>query len=250
MSVLTIAQNVAKETGFTVPSTLVSNTDEIAVQLLALITAETTDLSKGVVAGRVVDFDWQVLMTRGTITFVDGTEAYNFPADYDASFVPETMWNNTTGRPIIIPISPQQFEVQKNYLIGSGIDYMAYVYGNQFHFSPTPSSTDSIVYEYKSTNYFRTVTTGAAKAAITADTDYTALNENIIKLGVKFRFLQAKGLIPTIGYEQCFEYKNYNAAVDQAILKDGAGRPILTMSNRLNPWWLAAHTQDSNWPQS
>jgi len=250
MSVLTIAQNVAKETGFNVPSTLVGNSDEIAVQLLALITAETTDLSQGVIGGRPVDFDWQVLMTRGTITFVNGTEAYNFPTDYDASFVPETMWNNTTGRPIIIPISPQQFEVQKNYLLGSGVDYMAYVYGNQFHFSPTPSSTDSIVYEYKSTNYFRTVTTGVAKAAITADTDYTALNENIIKLGVKFRFLQAKGLVPAIGYEQCFEYKNYAAAVEKAMLKDGAGRPIITMSNNVNPWWLAAETPDSDWPQS
>ena len=37
MSVLDIAQNVAKETGFTAPSSLVGSTDELAIQLLALI---------------------------------------------------------------------------------------------------------------------------------------------------------------------------------------------------------------------
>lgn len=249
MSVLTIAQNVAQEAGFSVPSTLVSNADEIAVQLLALITAETTNLSQGIIAGRAVDFYWQRLITRGTITFVNGTEAYAFPTDYNASYVPNTMWNVTTGRPVIVPLSAEQFEIQKNYLITSSIDYMMYIYGNQFHFMPVPSSTDSIVYEYLSTNYFR-ASGGTAKAAITVDTDTTAIDENIVKLGVKFRFLQAKGLLPTVGYQSAFEYMDYVAAAERAMMKDGAGKPILNMSNSQNPWWLAAHTPDSNWPQS
>lgn len=252
MSVLSIAQSVARETGFTVPSALVGNADEIAVQLLALITAETTNLSQGIIAGGeiVPDFFWQSLVTRGTITFVNGTEAYNFPSDYNSSFVPQTMWNNTTGRPVIIPLNPRQFEIQKNYLVTSGIDHMVYVYGDQFHFVPTPSSTDSIVYEYISTNYFRAVTTLTPKAAITVDTDLTAINENIVKLGVKVRFLQAKGQLPALGYQNTFEYKDYRAAVERAMLNDGAGKPIITMSNSTDAWWLAAYTPDSNWPQS
>lgn len=252
MSVLTIAQNVARETGFNVPSALVGSADEISVQLLALITAEASNLSQGIIAGRDVaaDFYWQALVTRGTITFVNGTEAYNFPADYNASFLPQTMWNNTTGRPIIVPLSAREFEIQKNYLITSGIDYMVYVYGNQFHFVPLPSSTDSLVYEYISTYYFRTVTTNVAKAAITADSDYTAIDENLIKLGVKVRFLQAKGLMPTVGYENAFEYKDYIGAVERAMLKDGAGRPTISMVDSCDAWWLAAYTPDSNWPQS
>lgn len=249
MSVLTIAQNVAQEAGFSSPSTLVGNGDEIAVQLLALITAETTNLSQGIVGGRTLDFYWQRLITRGTITFVNGTEAYNFPSDYNASFVVDTMWNVTTGRPIIVPLSAEQFEIQKNYLITSSIDYMMYVYANQFHFMPVPASTDSIVYEYLSTNYFRS-SLAVAKAAITADTDTTAIDENIVKLGVKFRFLQAKGLLPMVGFQNTFEYMDYVAAVERAMIKDGAGKPIITMSNVQNPWWLAAHTPDSNWPQS
>lgn len=249
MTVLSIAQNVAKETGFTVPSTLVSNADEIAVQLLSLITAETTDLSQGIYGGQTADFYWQRLVTRGTITFVNGTEAYNFPSDYNASYLPNTMWNNTTGRPIIVPITPEQFEIQKNYLISSSIDYMMYVYGNQFHFMPVPASIDSIVYEYLSTNYFR-ASGGTAKAAITLDTDTTAIDENIVKLGVKFRFLQAKGLLPNVGYQGTYEYRGYIAAVERAMLNDGAGKPTISMCNYRNPWWLAAHTPDSNWPQS
>lgn len=250
MSVLTIAQNVAKEAGFTVPSTLVGNADEIAVQLLALITAETIDLSNGIIAGEKTqfDFNWQVLVKRGTFNFVVSQVDYNFPADYN-SYIPRTMWNYTSRRPIIVPISPQDYEIQKNYLISSGIDYMVYIYGSQMHVTPTPSSTDTIYYEYLSTYIFQS-SLFVGKTAITSDTDITTIPENLVKLGVKFRFLQAKGLIPSIGFEQTYEFKNYSSSAQRAMLKDGFGHRAISMSNTLSPWWLAAHTQDSNWPSS
>jgi hypothetical protein len=84
MTVLTIAQNVAREAGFTAPTSLVGNADETAIQLLQLIKTETTDLSNGVIAGQAtpMNFNWQALVKRATFNFVAAQETYSLPADF------------------------------------------------------------------------------------------------------------------------------------------------------------------------
>lgn len=249
MSILTIAQNVAKEVGFTSPSSLVGNSDEIAIQLLALIKAETFDLSNGVIAGEAnpIDFNWQVLVKRGTFNFVNGQEAYDLPSDFK-DFIPKTIWNYTMRRPLLAPINAQDFEIQKNYLITSGIDKMIYVYDNQMHITPLPGSTDTINYEYTTLNIYES-SGGTGKTDITLDTDVPTINEKLVQLGVKVRYLIAKGLIPSVGFQNSFEYMNYNSTVQRAILKDGFGRKSpLNMNMGGNAFWKAAYTQDSNFP--
>lgn len=245
MSVLDIAQNVAKETGFTAPSSLVGNTDELAIQLLALIKNETRALSDR--------FPWQALVKRGTFNFVNGTEAYSLAtiASDFKDFIPDTIWNYTSRRPLIAPISPQDYEIQKNYLITSAIDKMIYVYNNTIYITPTPGSTDTIYFEYTTLNIYKdNVVPPAGKAAITADTDSTVIREFLVQAGVKFRFMVAKGIILPGQIEVSAEYKDYEAQVQRAILTDGFGRKKLKMSHRDNAYWMAAYTQDSSFPSS
>lgn len=251
MSILTIAQNVARGTGFNAPSSLVGNSDETAIQLLQLIKEETADLSNGVIAGQhnSIDFNWQILVKRGTFNFVDGTEAYSLPTDFK-DYIPKTMWNYSTRRPVITPIDAQDFEIQKNYLVTSGIDKMIYFYGGQMHVVPTPDSTDTINYEYTTTYIYQSAA-GAGKTDITLDTDVTTISENLIQLGVKVRYLSAKGLMPPTGYQTSIEYQNYVTAVQRSILKDGFGaKNPINMNSGGRPFWLAAYTQDSNFPDS
>jgi hypothetical protein len=238
MSVLTIAQNVALETGFTSPSSLVGNNDEIAVQLLALIKKETRELSDR--------FPWQVLTIRGTFNFVNGQEEYTLPSDFK-DFKQNTIWNYTARRPLIAPINAEDYEIQKNYLITSGIDKMVYVYNNKLYITPTPGSTDTINYEYTTLNIYRTAA-GVGKAAITLDTDVTTIREYLVELGVKLRFLVAKGLITTAELPMSFEFQDYERQVQMAVFKDGFGQKTLNMNNGGNAYWKAAYTQDSNFP--
>lgn len=253
MSVLTIAQRVARAAGFTAPSSLVGSTDETAIQLLELIKEETTNLSDGVIAGRdnSIDYNWQVLVKRGTFNFASGAEAYDVPVDFK-DYIPNTMWNYTAKRPIIVPINAEEFEVQKNYLTTTGIDKMIYFYADQMHVVPNPSATatDTINYEY-TTTYIYQSSGGTGQTDILADTDVTTISENIVLLGVKFRFLQAKGIIPTSSYMNSLEYQNYVSAVQRAMYKDGMGqkRPI-SFNRRGRAFWLAAYTQDSDYPAS
>lgn len=251
MSILTIAQNVAMETGFSSPASLVGSSDEFAIQLLALIKAEVFDLSNGVIAGEQnpIDFNWQVLVKRGTFNFVANQEAYTLPTDFK-DFIQKTIWNYTMRRPLLAPITPEDYEIQKNYLITSGIDKMIYVYNNQMYITPIPTSTDTINYEYTTLNIYNS-SGGTGQKDIIADTDTCAINEKIVQLGVKFRFLIAKGLIPSTGFPSSFEYSNYNAAVQRAILKDGFGRKTpISMNGAGNAFWKAAYTQDSNFPSA
>ena len=251
MSVLTIAQNIARETGFTVPSSLVGNADETAVQLLQLIQTECTDLSNGVIAGNPIpmDYNWQALVKRGTFNFVASQEAYDLPDDFK-DFIQKTIWDYSIRRPVIAPITAEEYEIQKNYLITSGIDKMIYVYANQIHVVPVPSSTDTINYEYTTTYIFQS-DTGDGQTTIEADTDVCSISEYLIQQGVKVRFLIAKSLINPENFENSFEYRNYKSAVQRAVLKDGFGQKSpINMSKRGNAWWLGAYTQDSNWPSS
>src|SRR5271166_72570 len=136
MSVLTIAQNVAGSAGFQQPTYLVGNPDDLAIQLLNLINEETIYLSN--------EFFWQKLVQRYSFTWVPNQEAYDVPADYDF-LLPQTMWNHSSRRPIICPISAEDYEIQKNYLVTSGIDKMAYMRNNQIFFTPIPSGTSVTV---------------------------------------------------------------------------------------------------------
>lgn len=243
MSVLDIAQNVAKETGFTSPSSLVGNTDEIAIQLLALIKNETKTLSDR--------WAWQILVKRATFNFVSGTEAYSLStiASDFKDFIPDTIWNYTSRRPLIAPITASEFEIQKNYLVTSGIDKMVYVYGDQLHVTPTPSNTDTIYFEYTTKNIYNDgAATPVGKSAITADTDVTTIPEYLVESGVKLRFMCAKGIIMPGNIAGSLEYVDYESQVERAILKDGFGRKKLSMRGGGNSFWMAAYTQDSNFP--
>lgn len=251
MSILTIAQNIAREVGFTTPTSLVGSQDETSIQLLQLISTETNDLSNGVIAGQTspMNFNWQSLVKRGTFNFISGQEAYSLPTDFK-DFIDKTIWNYSIRRPLIAPITAQEFEVQKNYLITSGIDKMIYVYNNQIHVVPTPSSTDTINYEYTTTYIFQS-NIGVGQTAVQADTDVCTISEFLVQLGAKVRYLITKSLINPENFGASFEYQNYIASVQRAILKDGFGQKSpITMSRKGNAFWLAASTQDSNWPAS
>lgn len=239
MTVLTIAQNAAKRAGFTPPASLVGNSDDTAVQLLAIIEEETRALSDR--------FRWQALVKRATFDFVNGQETYDLPDDFK-DYIQKTIWDYSSRRPLIAPISPEGYEIQKNYLITSGIDKMVYIYDGKIRVTPTPGSNDTINYEYTTLNIYKDEN-GVGKPEITADTDTTTIREFLVALGVKFRFLMAKGIIPSERYEHSFEHKDYIAQVSRAVLTDGFGQPNpINMSSGGNAYWMAAYTQDSNFP--
>ncbi len=239
MSILTIAQNISAEAGFQQPTYLIGNPDEIAIQLLSLIKRETRLLSD--------EFFWQKLITDYTFNYVSGQASYALPADYNY-ILPKTIWNSSARQPLICPISPQDWAIQKYYLVTSAYYKQVYMYNNLMEITPTPTSTDTINYQYISNNIYASAL-GVPQPNLVADTDTTVVREFIVELGVKLRFLIAKGLISPNDLENSFEKKDYDAQIKRQMMIDGIGQKILSMNSGGGPFWMAAETQDSNWPQ-
>ena len=128
---------------------------------------------------------------------------------------------------------------------------MVYVYNNTMQITPAPGSTDTINYEYTTLNIYQDDTVPpVGKPAITEDTDSTVIREFLVQAGVKLRFMTAKGLILPGSIQNSFEYVDYEAQVQRAILTDGFGRQTLNLNTGANAYWKAAYTQDSNYPSS
>jgi hypothetical protein len=182
MSLLTIAQTVLRETGkWQVPSTIVGNNDPTAVQMLVLANRTGRTIAQ--------DHRWSSLLVDYTFNTAVSTVAYEVPDDF-SRFASLTFWDNSNDTRVRGPVSAAQWQ----YLNSSGLggasvfDKAFRIAGGQFSIYPTPTAIEVIAYQYWTRNWV----TGD-KAAFDDDDDTTLIDEDLIILGVKWRWLQAKG---------------------------------------------------------
>jgi|TARA_R110000751_G_scaffold79843_8_gene160983 hypothetical protein len=218
MTLLTICQNVADFTGFERPTTVIDNTDPIARQLLALAKREGTQLMRATA--------WPILLKEHTFSTSSGTAAYALPADFDR-LVNETVYNRSDNDIFSGPLTPAEYQLQNYGTASSGTTekfrLKAASNALKFEIDPTPSSTQTIGFEYVS-SYYSQSSGGTGQAAWAADTDTGILDESLFELGLTFRFKQAHGL----SYDQ--DYREYQLELRQAISRQGSS-PILSMDD-------------------
>lgn len=224
----------------------------------AAITAETFVVTGAQipVAARVltVDSSTQVTMdmvatgtvTGTTLTFAKDTYPEN--TDFDR-FLNGTAWDRTNRWALLGPDSPQLDEYHRSGIVTTGPRRHFRQVGNltagTYRLWPPPQTIDTpfqIAWEYLSLNWVRTAG-GTLQASMTADTDTPILDSQAIILGVKWRFMQAKGVSVAASFQT--EYIDY---VQQLIARDG-GAPTLTMGRRYDPYLLGPfNVQDANYP--
>lgn len=187
MTLLTICQDALKEIGgINVPDTIVSNEDPTAIQLLALANRTGRELA--------LDYKWQGLLSTHTFSTVDGTSAYAMPSDFHA-IANRTAWDRTNDWKLQGPASKMAWErLQSSAITSSGLRSWFRIQGGQFNLYPTPTSVRTIAFQYYQKT-FVSESGGSDKAAFTLDNDTARIDEDLLLLGVKFRFKAAKGLI-------------------------------------------------------
>jgi len=184
--------------------------------------------------------------TATTITFAQDT--YPGPTDYDFS-INRTGWDRTNRWELLGPDSPQMDEWHRSGIVTTGprrhFRWVGDAAGGNYRLWPPPQNIDTpfqIAWEYIST-YWAQDASGTAIPRMTADDDVPLLDSQAIILGVKWRFLQAKGF-PTAASMQT-EYLDY---VSQIVARDG-GAPTLSMKRRIYPLFITpANVQDGFWP--
>lgn len=187
MSLGTICTNALREIGgFEVPSTFGGNSNLTARRCVALVNREGHFLER--------KKRWTELITTYTFTTVNGTANYDLPSDFRA-FANMSQWDRTNRRPLVGPTAPFVWQWLKgNVASGNTIDRFFRIQGGDIYIHPTPTVTgDTIAYDYYSKNWV-TDSDGDPAATCTSDNDVPRLDEDLITLGLKWRFLQASGM--------------------------------------------------------
>lgn len=216
MSLLTIIQSVCNTTpGLTSPTAVVSSTDPNIVQLLALANEE----------GRILAnrHQWQALQKESTFTTlaaeIQGTIASLAGSGF--KYVRnDTMWNRDLRRPVFGPLAPYQWQQLKAQNI-SGPWNQYRIRGGNLLFIPSPTAGQNIYFEWI-TKYWATGAGGDA-ASFVADADTAYLDEDIMTIGVRWRYCKARGL------EYAEDKDEYERLIADAIARDGS-KPVLNLN--------------------
>lgn len=171
------------------PSVVVTSTDRNVIQFLELLQEGAEALSKqGSPSG------WQSLQAEHTFVTVAQEEQTNTPVPVDfRRFVPDSFYNRDTNRKLTGPLTPQQYQ-QVQVWPQLAAPYLAWrERESMFLLDPVPPAGQTIAYEYIS-SYWAVSSANVAKAQFTSDEDTTYLDEELLKLDLRWRWKQAKGL--------------------------------------------------------
>lgn len=219
-SLLTICQNVADEVGFSRPSTIVNNTDATAKQLYRLANRTGNVVSR---------FGWQVLRADHTFVLVTSTQTYALPTDF-RYMVPDTTWDRSDDREVLNPLSAAQWAFSKGWGLVTGLNRRARIKGNLLEFDQTITSSDNgktIAYEYVS-SYWAESSGGTDQASFQADTDVSKLDDELMTLGVIWRFKKAKGL------DYADDLAEYTQLLNRLKATDGSATTLSMNSRKLS----------------
>ena len=194
---------------------VVSSTDPNVRILLAMADEEGKELSRR--------HTWQALTLEKTFTSLAQTiQTSALPADMGnpKRFVQASMFNRTRKRRVTGPLSPEEWQANQALSVSLLTDAFR-VRGNELLITPTPTAGDTYAFEYISSYWVDTDGDGAGEAeAWDADDDTTLLSDDLMTLGIVWRFRKARGL------DYAEEFNIYEREVAQARMRDGSARVI------------------------
>jgi hypothetical protein len=186
VALLDIVQSVCDEVGLPRPSAVATSSDQLARQLFSLANAALKELSKR--------HEWPILQREYTFPTANGTEAYALPADFRA-MIGNTVYNRSIFYQLKGSVTPQEWQRTKALNLGTLSRARVRIYGSplQMHLLPTPIGVDTLVFEYL-TNKFAVSAGGVPQDKYVVDTDVAVVDEDLVRMGLKWRIKHAKGL--------------------------------------------------------
>jgi hypothetical protein len=215
-TLLSLIQAFCNETGLAEPASVIGNSDDQNKQILALANREGKELSE--IAGGFGG--WQNLHIEHTFLTVSGQADYALPSDLEY-FAQRTFWDGSQRWELLGPIAAQEKQLLRYGFLATGPRRKFYIRSNKIYIDPVPdTSGQTIAFDYYSKNWVLAADGVTSKALFTADTDTIRLDEDCFIMGLKWRFLRAKGL----DYSQ--EKSDYEIAVNQKIARDCGQRDL------------------------
>ena len=214
MTLLTIIQNSCDTIGLTRPSVVVASSDQNVRTLLSLAQTEGKQL--------LDRFSWPATQIEKTHTSV-AAELQGVMTALAPGFsyiTSSTFWDRTLTQPVSGPLTPIEWQALKARTATG--PYPSYrIFGGKLYAYPAPSAGNTWVFEYQST-YFCQSAGGTNQSAWAADTDVGVLDENLMELGVVWRFKKKNGL----DYSE--DFRSYEQKLANETSRAG-GRKVLDM---------------------
>lgn len=208
-------QDAAEGLGLSSPSSVISNPDQTVINLLRLAQREGKALHRR--------FNWQVLNSdqsftttatsnQGALTtIVTGGDFHKMLGD--------TLWNETGQRPVFGSLSAQRFQALDTVLTAGPFPEF-HIRGGNLLTTPAPAAGETWSFTYKSANWCQD-SGGTGQTAWAADTDTGILSEDLMALGIQWRYLKTKG------FDYSEEHNEYERQVNDAMADD---RPAQTLN--------------------
>jgi hypothetical protein len=183
MTVLSAIQYACSFIGVSVPDAVMASTVREHVELKAITNDVANTISKA--------HTWQLLKTLATLTGDGTTEDFSLPSDYD--WMPDTseIWSSDNDRPLCKVVDENVWLSH----IEQGLDPVPgewIIYGGQLHIRSAPGTGITCRYFYQS-NLYVDPAAGSNTNIFATDTDNFRLDERLLKLGIIYRWKQAKG---------------------------------------------------------
>lgn len=211
MTALSIVQDAAGRIGLPAPIGLFSSQDQDTIQYRAILNESGKKLVRA--------HDWQSLTKEHSFTTVaTSAQTSSIPTDFD-HIINNTMFNRTRSLKVYGPLTPEEWQIVKSGFNTFIVDTAFRIRGGSILMTPDPTAGDSVYYEYVSKN-FALSNASTEKAAFSADTDTTVLDEELITKDVTWRFLKAKGL----DYAEAF--MDFQVELANAKGRDGGARRL------------------------
>lgn len=188
MSLLTVVREFCQRTGLSTPNAVANSSDPQIQQILALL----NELLEEIVAG---PYQYSALIRECTFTTVPVESQGTLGSDLAPGFkqlLPNTMFNRSQNLRVEGPLSSQEWQ-QRKAANQSGTNYSYRIQENYLLFYPTPAADQLIAFEYES-SYAVYAYSGAPKPLFTADDDVCVFPESLLKLGLRWKWREVKGL--------------------------------------------------------
>ena len=217
MTLLTIINDVQKRLGIVVSATVMNDSSPAVKQLVAMAQVEGKDLAQR--------HPWSALQTRKAWTAVateDQGALSTVASDMSIKHIRYmTAWNSTTKQQINGPLTGSQWAELKGR--GMTPTWPAWrIYGSHFYIIPAPTVADAVQFEYVSKNWCQS-SGGTGQTAWAADTDTGILDEDIMQLGIIWRYRA------DLGFDYAEAYADYERRVN-ALMNADAGKPPIYLS--------------------
>lgn len=235
-SLLTEVQDFCERMMLPVPASVIDSDDPQVIQVRALLYEAGNSLA--------VRGDWSRLTfeeVHTTLAQEDQGAIYDITATGATAFRKiknETMWDRTNQMPVY-PINAQDWQNLKAHNSVSP-RYRFRLVRHHLMLTPTPPAGHSLAFEWVSKWWIQDGTSGTIKERFTLDTDSFLLERELLKLGLVWRWLRAKGL------DYADHYEEYESRLTETLAHD-VTRAIVHMDGTVPAVKPGIYIPDYSW---